>query len=499
MSSASSLSDAEVSLILGMLDPWAPPTNQAILSYFTRPGRDINHRVIAEIENGRTRPGVLPATTAEVTNFMAAVSRVPRPNPDDFVSRTLSAGARHPLLLLNWWPVGQGLFASGAIVSEADHPLNWVYDCGTASSDSLMDGALQTFSGQQIEIGASRIRLCILSHFDRDHVSGVIRLIDRFPVTTLLLPYIPLWQRLVIALEQGVGPDDPLLGFFLDPVVYLTGGRAGRVREIVFVPPAGPDRPTPIAPEDIDGDPGGGALDLELDYGQPPEEAANDPATTAHSGVSVRFLRPAGRLVVPLLWEFVPYNDAGLAPKSTSAFLDAAGPLIAILQSSATGRATALKDLRQLYDDQFGATSKLRNLISLFLYSGPLGGLGLQADLSWTYGLSFTFFMQRVSQIHTGDGTLDEGTRYEEFARFFGVGGRLSRTALFQVMHHGSRHNWHEGIAAKLAPDVSIFSSDPAHRRFRHPHAKVLRDFWRYGATQVDRRRGYWLKGRLAS
>lgn len=73
----------------------------------------------------------------------------------------------------------------------------------------------------------------------------------------------------------------------------------------------------------------------------------------------------------------------------------------------------------------------------------------------------------------------------------------MARTALFQVMHHGSRHNWHKGVAAKIAPDVSIFSSDTGHRRFGHPHAEVLRDFWGFGAVQVDRYRSYHLAGWL--
>lgn len=67
----------------------------------------------------------------------------------------------------------------------------------------------------------------------------------------------------------------------------------------------------------------------------------------------------------------------------------------------------------------------------------------------------------------------------------------MAHTAFFQVMHHGSRRNWHQGLAAKIQPSISLFSSDPAHRRFKHPDGEVLRDFWPYGAVQIDRERDY--------
>ena len=491
VSSADSLSDSEISLILGMLDIRPRLTNQAILSYFTRPGRDINHRVISEFRGGRHRRGVHPATPFEVDLFMLVARHASRLDVDYFVATHGGALGSPWRLILDWWPVGQGLFASGALIGRHGPPLNWVYDCGTTSRDALLDGVLRDFARQQDSILASRIRLCVLSHFDRDHVSGVVRLIDRMPVTTLLLPYIPLWQRLVIALQQGIGADDPFFGFYLNPVAYLASGRKGKIGEIVFVPPAGPDGPVPPAPEDFEGGPSGGEVDLKVEGDKPPAEASGDPAAISQVSVAVRFLRPGGRLVAPLCWEFVPYNDAGLSSKATPAFLAAARPLLTTLVEDPANHATALGGFRRLYDQHFGQTSELRNLISLFLYSGPLGRLRPQAGVPWPRQTVLPPGIERCSQIHTGDGTLDAGLRFDAFERFFSAGGRLARTEFFQVMHHGSRKNWHEGIASKIRPSVSLLSSDPRHRRFGHPHAEVLRDFWSYGAIQIDGRRGY--------
>lgn len=52
MASANLLSDDELTFIKGMLDLQPQPFDQVILSYFSRPGRDINHRVIREIRHG---------------------------------------------------------------------------------------------------------------------------------------------------------------------------------------------------------------------------------------------------------------------------------------------------------------------------------------------------------------------------------------------------------------------------------------------------------------
>lgn len=478
---------------MGMLATYPMLSNQAILSYFSRPGRDINHRVIAEIKSGgHQRPGVRPATGIEVDQFIRSALHSPWLSPSVFVGRSIYPPAASWRLMLDWWPVGQGLFSSGALVGEQGPPVNWVYDCGTTSSGALLDGALGAFFRQQDLINASNVRLCVLSHFDRDHVSGIVRLIEGTPVTTLLLPYVPLWRRLVIALAEGVEADDPLFAFYLDPVAFLAGGdREGRIGEIVFVPSSEPEDSPPSEPEDFEGGPSGGEIDLKVERGDPPDEAADDPAATSHAGVQVRFLRPAGRILAPLLWEFVPYNDANLSPSATPAFLAAAAPLLTTLLHDPIDRANALTDLKAVYDHNFGSTSELRNLISLFLYSGPLGRLRSQPGTPGARAAHPSPEHNRCAQIYTGDGTLDAGPRFDAFERFFSGSGRLARAAFFQVMHHGSRRNWHEGIAAKVRPSVSLFSSDPAHKHFGHPHGEVLRDFWGYGAVQIDRKTGY--------
>ena len=480
-------------MIRGMLAHRPDLTGQQILAYFSRPGRDINSRVIGEIRTWRWH--YIPvASEVEVDRYIARMEAFWRIAPA-FMRGTVTESGRR--LLLNWWPVGQGLFASGAITGGRAPLLNWVYDCGTSSADSLIVAALDDFKRQQLSIGASEIRLCVLSHFDRDHISGIVQLIGRLPVRTLLLPYIPLWRRLIIAIEQGVGTGDDLFGFFLDPVAWLAERGDGRIGEIILVAGDSPDDVSfavPAPEGEGSGDLDDLELDLKLEYGDTPPEAEDDPSVArASHGLQVNFLCRGGRLFTPFLWEFVPYNDASLAPKVNRLFLQDAAPLIARLRDEPDERDDALAALKRLYDRQFGKGAKPRNLVSLFLYSGPIGtrirlGHGQLGGLP-PNAVDF-------AQMHTGDGLLDEAGRYQAYERFYRGGGWFQRAKVFQIMHHGARSSWHAGFAAKVAPVVSIFSSDPDNR-WHHPHAEVLRDFWPFGPQQVHKTKGYALRRRL--
>jgi hypothetical protein len=90
---------------------------------------------------------------------------------------------------------------------------------------------------------------------------------------------------------------------------------------------------------------------------------------------------------------------------------------------------------------------------------------------------------------------LDTPDRLDRLVALYSNGSRISRARILQVMHHGASGNWHCGVAAALAPRVSIFCSEPG--RYGHPHADVLRDFWPFGAVQADDNFGFHLEGTI--
>jgi len=288
----------------------------------------------------------------------------------------------------DFYPVGQGLFATGRLTTEPAQRREfvWVYDCGTTSSAGCLNQALNSFL-TSIGVPRPRIGLLALSHFDRDHISGCTSLLGRADVDTLLLPYIPLWQRLILAFVEGVNVGETLMAFFVDPARYLAQLGDAQVRRVVFVPGStgsvppqmdGPANEPPRAnkfPQDIP--PWELTVDVENPVGA---ESASDLAAfrASTSGkVLVEFMRPRGTMRIANVFEFVPYNDVSVSPYPSAAFRgDVAREQNVLLDPATTEqrRTAILKKLRKKYDHHFGAGSKMRNIISLFLYAGPATG-----------------------------------------------------------------------------------------------------------------------------
>lgn len=389
-------------------------------------------------------------------------------------------------LVLDWWPVGQGLFSSGRLHYD-NRVVTWVYDCGTASSDRYLLGSLLNFGQEHNASGAAEIDFAVLSHFDRDHVSGFERLVSRHPIRMVLLPYIPLWQRLVLAAQQSVSAEEPLFRFFVNPAGYLFGIPGQQIGEVVFVPPVGSegegdgDGELPFAPAPE----GPRPSELKINYGAAPDGERPTSAANIFDDPRVRYLAKGGRLLLPF-WEFVPYNDADLSVRADAAFRAAAQPLIQRLVRPSRGSpAVALKKLRSLYDKTFGKTSSRRNQISLFLYSGPLDHTSIADAHGWDPRFE-PGVLERFAQLSPGDGMLETPDRLNAMIRFYGSSTRINKMGIFQVMHHGAKSSWHPGVAERLCPVASIICSEPTDNRYKHPHAEVLRDFWSHGAIQVD-------------
>lgn len=398
--------------------------------------------------------------------------------------------------------VGQGLFSSGVFIEQGHGPLfRWVYDCGTVSGAHLIDRELKRLpwlswvSTRRPELA---IELVTISHFDADHISGFEKLLSRYAVDTLLLPYLPLATRLILAFEQGIDADDARLRLFIDPVGYITSLDGGEnIRRIIMVPP-GNGETVPPPPDGPDEDPEAPEPSFELNFDKDDfdDEMLGDPAMTSpfDSGPVVLMLAPGGRLYIDGFWEFVPYNDIAAQPSNFSEFQEDVESQKAILFDAAalwrtgSGTATALKDaikgLKKVYDHHLGKGAKARNIISLFLYSGPNFDPAKRYYVA-NFRPADSLDKPRMAQLFTGDGYLDNSARLDAMTNHFGR-TRLDRIGIFQVMHHGASKNWHAGVADRIKPDVSVFCSEPLRTNPGHPHADVLRDFWPYGAVRVD-------------
>ncbi len=122
----------------------------------------------------------------------------------------------------------------------------WVYDCGTVSKQSYLKLAMNHL-GLMVppSNGGSRptLNLVAVSHFDRGHISGLVSLLREFTVDTLLLPYMPLWQRLVLAFAEGIDSRQQVTQFFLNPARVVQALEGADVRQIVYVSGNGREPP----------------------------------------------------------------------------------------------------------------------------------------------------------------------------------------------------------------------------------------------------------------
>jgi hypothetical protein len=396
-------------------------------------------------------------------------------------------------------PVGQGLFAYGHLEmlhtakgklrlklpnQTPEWDFHWVYDCGSSSGQALVNRGIQDIASK---LNRKSLDLIVISHLHFDHISGLLELLKTVHVKSIMLPWAPLWQRLIIGFEQGLRAGDAELGFYADPVGYITGAAPDRFQRIFFVlPSSGGDRTDPdetspsIDPDDPELDRREGmksaptALPDKLEIPDTPEN---------HHYAEV--FTSGDRLVKGGAWEFVPYNDPKSAPKSPEAFKKRVNELrSALLGPDEVEREKALEKLKALYRRGFPAG--LQNDLSLSMYTGPVPLSRWTFESGKIVGSNTTLTSDAPAPIlYTGDGNFSTKTHWLRMAKFLGD-KRTNGISTFQVPHHGSRYNWKNGNARLVSPTFSVFSSDPT-RRYGHPHAEVLRDFLLFGSKQVDK------------
>ena len=378
-----------------------------------------------------------------------------------------------------FFPVGQGLFAAGSIefwpprprrrrqihiegqeMSPPQEPYRWVYDCGSSTARRLVTNAIAELQGV---CSGQKINLLTISHFHNDHISGVIDLLNSIGAKTVMLPWAPLWHRLLIGFGQGLQADDAEMLFFVDPVEYLVGAARDGFEQVLFVMPSegeGPPYSTeptfapepPGDPEDADKVSGPGdpvhydELDLKNDHGES----------------RVRMLRPGQAIPVFGVWEFIPYNDPDTRPSDPRGFeARVADHRQALLSENRSERKAALKTLRDLYESAFGRAAM--NDVSLTLYGGAIGlwrgHRYCECRLHRLLGHCDCWQENetKAAILLTGDGNLSRSSKWTALEQYFDR-RRAVRTSVFQVPHHGARANWHDGLAAAASPVLSIFS-----------------------------------------
>ena len=348
---------------------------------------------------------------------------------------------------IHFYRVGHGLFSYGQIKNDKNSAIyTWVYDCGSHSK-RLINKSIKTYKNIN---NNAETDLLVISHFHRDHINGVQELLKQIRVKTILLPYIPVWQRLLIGLYYRKYDND-YWNFLQNPRAFFSDKAPESTQVYVY------------RKDDEDG--------LKIEEIPPLREgvAVDSLSATQRCGIV------SGTPIVTKMssvWTFIPYNSPCINGAIPLSFKQSARTLMSQLvnASGTTAAVNYFSQLKNTYRDAI----KNQNRSSLFL-------------LGEAYGNHRTLLKKGI--LYTGDGFLKNVTDFDDLEKI--MGKLQSRVSCFQVMHHGSSYNWHQGLAAKIAPDNSIIGANPPSSGYP-PHPNVIKDFSNYGLEILGKHGSVW-------
>ena len=400
--------------------------------------------------------------------------------------------SRSSQLQCEFWNVGQGLFSSGRIQMGYASAFHWVYDCGTSSSPKLLQNAVNEYNYYKNQ---GSIDLLVLSHFDKDHISGVKELLKNGrKIKRWVVPYYPLWQRLVIALLLDIQPDDEEWAFYQNPIQYFKTYFAEELKETKFLLLPAKENESEIS---ISLDPSN--FDDVLSF-ETTKKLSNEFDNLEQN---VHWLNPNKALLFrkgEAQFEFVLYNVPfhllAKVPTNLTAFQK---QVESIIQSYPNDPSLALK---KLYLREFGSSNA--NIISQHLYirycknNNPVSYNLLNRFAIFEFPeknviTAHSSIKAKSSILYTGDSSFNKHQLLSYFESAMGS-ERMQQIYCLQVMHHGSRDNWFKGVAAVLSPSLSVFSADETRKDCKHPHDEVVRDFLPYNPILVNKQKMLYLE-----
>ena len=420
---------------------------------------------------------------------------------------------------LHFRPVGQGLFSHGSLhvpedPSWPEQHFEWVYDCGAEKMGAHLQNQLFAYDC----CNPGDIDLLMLSHFDKDHILGIEKLLQKRNPKVIVVPYIALSQRLA-CISTLRASDAVFARFLMAPAQYLRE-IAGDDTRLVFILPGGES-----PPEQSEGNSAGPNFTwpprkYPLDE---PDERTSD--TIAHPEGDPDWQQFGGILidggspfVIRNLWEFCFYNRP--RPEMKAPLQARLLPVLEEFENS--GKQSAdyvdlIQNLKEVFKGVRGPGNKPfdANEISLVVYSGPVARddnrcfrrlvpsiFPVDVDprailFQWQRFPIFPYIEERgrCSTLFTGDITLNNKTMAGIQAHF--GADRIGFSAYFQVPHHGSKGSFKMTKFLDFQPKYSIFSSARYRAGYDHPNAGVIARLDNYGPLFVNEFQGFVTGGHL--
>lgn len=391
--------------------------------------------------------------------------------------------------------VGQGLFHSGRIGS-----FDYVYDCGSRPAGQIkqeLTGYIKSMQGKHLD-------LLIVSHLDEDHVSGLKDLVTAKKPQTVILPYLPPSERLVLIL-QNVNFGGWYYLFLADPITFF---RSNGVNDLVFIGRGNPEESDP----DADG-PGQGRFP-GMDNSNTNLRANVDGMTDdgelkdliADYEISLSGIRTKSHHSnLPIQWSggdawyfrFFNYKGKKFVKKD---FFNCGKPFLGTSNPKkiTTSMLVSLLQKKKDIDGLKICYKKYSNYInntSLLAFHGPL----LHAtSVSQTSGFEVKRLrtanylgIGQIGYLLTGDLDFSSNAIWTDFSSHFG--GYLSLMSDASIPHHGARKNWTNKLLDKSFPGANWYVSSAIGSQHDHPSMKTLGKIFNSG------RRVFWCNERFSA
>lgn len=340
-------------------------------------------------------------------------------------------------------PVGQGAFYTEIHNIKAGDEHSVVFDCGSIGSMECLEKSIKdTFIKDQV------IDALVISHFDKDHVNGIVHLAKKCKIKNIIVPQFSnrKWFYIVADFVSKGGRSVNM------DVCNLTIFRQRRIRTIE------------VKPMD-DEDSGNGESTMDLSEG--------GESKSISSGTRIKLLGSIYGNDSIVKWVYIPIN---CTLGKDIARLEA--KLNAVVNGFTSLSATAMKDaienhggeINKAYKEVFGNS----NASSLCLYSG-LDDARLQiplciysTDRYWRRNGNST-----EACLYTGDSELRNLTKLNCIDRM--IGTLKERIGLVQIPHHGSIENTDTAIFDLFSNHTMIFfMSYGIGNKYGHPSQYLI-------------------------
>ena len=341
-------------------------------------------------------------------------------------------------------PVGQGTFYTEIhnTISGDEHCV--VFDCGTIGSmDCLKKSIKDTFKKEQV------IDALVISHFDKDHVNGIVHLVRKCKIKNIIVPQFSnrKWFYVVADFVARGG-----ISVNMD-VCNLSIFRRRGIRTIEVKPMDDEDRENSESTIELLS---GGGEKMNIS-----------------SGIHMELSSSINENDIYAKWVYIPINctlGKDIARLETK--------LNAVVDGFASLPTDAMKDaienhrseINKAYKEVFGNS----NASSLCLYSG-FDDVKLNIPI-YIYSTRYYWRMHNNSTeacLYTGDSELRNLTKLNYIDRV--IGTLKKRIGLLQIPHHGSIENTNTSIF-DIFPDqmMTCFISYGIGNRYGHPSQYLI-------------------------